>query len=343
MESGKLPVNVLKKSVLKHVRPYREEISSGAAVGNDCAAFSLSSGCRVAICHREGVIVPERIPDFPGSCSIKTLLTKTVNNLLAGGARPTGLEITLFLPEGTEHEALDGIMKEADAFCAEARLQILGGQTRVTETVSEILCVVTALGEIPEEAAISGGRMTDCDVVVTKSMGLEGTAILAEKFEDRIREHFPEGLIRTAKGYAGDLSLRPEAEVIFAMREEAFARGEVFPLEMHDASEGGILAALKELAERAGVGLDLDLKKLPIRQETIEIAELCDVNPYELLSGGSMLVLTPFGAKMTERLQETGIPACIVGKTTAEKAGILHNEEEIRFLDRPGKDALYRE
>ena len=343
MESGKLPVNVLKKSVLKHIHPYREEISSGAAVGNDCAAFSLSPDCLAAVCHREGVIVTEGIPDFPGSCSLKTLLTKAVNNLLAGGASPTGLELSLFLPEGTAIETLDGLMKEADDFCAAEHLQILGGQTRVTDAVSRILCTVTALGELPAQAALGRERMTDCDVVITKSVGLEGTAILAEKYADRILAHFPEGLLRTAKGFAEALSLRPEAEVLFAMRKEAFERGEPFPLEMHDVSEGGILAALKELAERSRVGLDLDLKKLPIRQETIEIAELAEVNPYELLSGGSMLILTPFGEKMTERLQENGIPACIAGRTTAEKAGILHNEEEIRFLDRPGKDALYGE
>lgn len=59
---------------------------------------------------------------------------------------------------------------------------------------------------------------------------------------------------------------------------------------MHDVSEGGVFAALWEMAEGAGVGLTIDMKKLPLRQETVEVCEFCNVNPYELRSGGSLII-----------------------------------------------------
>lgn len=42
---------------------------------------------------------------------------------------------------------------------------------------------------------------------------------------------------------------------------------------MHDVTEGGIFGALWEMAEASGVGLEIDLKKIPLRQETVEVCE----------------------------------------------------------------------
>ena len=59
---------------------------------------------------------------------------------------------------------------------------------------------------------------------------------------------------------------------------------------MHDVTEGGIYGALWELAEASGVGLEIDLKAIPIRQETVEVCEQFHLNPYQLISSGSRCV-----------------------------------------------------
>jgi hydrogenase maturation factor len=110
---------------------------------------------------------------------------------------------------------------------------------------------------------------------------------------------------------------------------------------IHNVSEGGILAALWELAEGAGVGLTIDLKKLPIRQETVEICNHCNVNPYELLSGGCLLMTTSDGLGLVTALQQKEIPAVVVGKTTDSKDRLILNEDEVRYLDRPHEDSIY--
>ena len=111
---------------------------------------------------------------------------------------------------------------------------------------------------------------------------------------------------------------------------------------MHDVTEGGIFGALWEMAEASGVGLDVDLKKIPVRQETIEICEFYGINPYRLISSGSMLMATTDGNKMVRELEKAGIHAVVIGKVTEGKDRVIRkDEEEHSFLERPKTDELY--
>ena len=86
--------------------------------------------------------------------------------------------------------------------------------------------------------------------------------------------------------------------------------------------------------------MEIDLKKIPIRQETIEICEFFDLNPYGLLSGGSLLIVAEDGDGMVKALQEAGIPAAVIGRTTDNNDKVLHNGEEIRFLEPARPDEI---
>ena len=112
---------------------------------------------------------------------------------------------------------------------------------------------------------------------------------------------------------------------------------------MHDASEGGIFGALWELAEGAGVGLTIDLKKLPLRQETVEVCEQCNVNPYELLSGGCLIMTTEDGSGLVAALESEQIPAVIVGKITTGNDRVILNEDEVRYMEKAQQDEIYKE
>ena len=168
--------------------------------------------------------------------------------------------------------------------------------------------------------------------MITKWVGLEGTSILAKEKEQELRTRFPGRLVEEAKAYDRYLSVLPEAAI--AVRSGVCA--------MHDVTEGGIFGALWEMAESSGVGLEIDLKKIPVKQETIEICEFFNINPYELISSGSMLMAVPDGNGLVRELQKAGIPGTVVGKATAGKDRVLLNEEERRFLEPPKTDELYR-
>ena len=111
---------------------------------------------------------------------------------------------------------------------------------------------------------------------------------------------------------------------------------------MHDVTEGGIFGALWEMAEASGVGLEIDLKKIPVRQESIEICEYFGINPYELISSGSMLIAASDGNMLVRNLEKEGIPAAVVGKAMEGNDRILINDGEVRFLEPPKTDELYK-
>ena len=105
---------------------------------------------------------------------------------------------------------------------------------------------------------------------------------------------------------------------------------------------GGIFGALWEMAEASGVGLEIDLKKIPIRQETVEVCEFFGVNPYLLISSGCMLMAAQDGNHLVRELEKAGIKATIIGKATAGNDRVLLNEDERRFLEPPKTDELYK-
>ena len=111
---------------------------------------------------------------------------------------------------------------------------------------------------------------------------------------------------------------------------------------MHDISEGGVFGALWELAECSGVGLEIELKKIPLRQETVEICDFYGLNPYQMVSGGSMLMAAEDGNGLVHRLAQEGIPAVIVGKATAGNDRVILNGEERRFLELPQTDEIHK-
>ena len=111
---------------------------------------------------------------------------------------------------------------------------------------------------------------------------------------------------------------------------------------MHDVTEGGIFGALWEMAAASGVGLTVDLKKIPLRQETIEICEVFDINPYMLISSGSLLIGTNHGYQLVQELERAGIHAAVIGYATEGNDRVVINGEERRYLEPPKTDELFR-
>ena len=336
MNIGKVPENALKRSVLRQIRTRREEVLSGAGIGRDCATLLLCEGERLVTCVQESFISAGREDAGASGVSevfltLAQLIQKCANNLAAGGAQPLAVTIALLLPENTEEPDIRMWIAEAEEKCRELSMDIVGGQTRITAAVTVPFAVVTGYGKEPESRAVKT-VLPGQDVVVSKWIGLLGTAIVARRNRRKLLDRYPAYLVEEAAGFDRYLSVIPEAAT--AVKSGVCA--------MHDASEGGILGALWELAEGAGVGLTIDMKKLPLRQETVEVCECCNVNPYELLAGGCLIMAAEDGPALAAALKAQRIPAVIVGKITDSRDRILVNGEEVRYMDRPRQDAVYQ-
>lgn len=107
------------------------------------------------------------------------------------------------------------------------------------------------------------------------------------------------------------------------------------------AGEGGVLAALWNLSGVFHAGIDVDLKSLPMRQVTVEVCELFELNPYRLYCGNCALMSSDRGGQLVRKLKAEGIPAQIIGSVTEGTARqIRHGQESAGFLERPQPDEL---
>ena len=325
MKIGKVPENVLKRSVMKQLHYKRDEVILGPGIGEDCAALALAE---------DEILVMSTDPITGTVKDIgKLAIQITANDLASAGAEPIGVMLTILLPDGTREIALKRIMEQMECACREATMQILGGHTEVTAVVNQPVVNVAGVAKAKKGSLIStAGARAGMDIVVSKWVGIEGTMIFAKEKEAELKEHFPADFVDTAIGFDRYLSVVPEAAV--ATQSSVAA--------MHDVTEGGLFGALWEMAEASGVGLEIDLKKIPIRQETVEICEYFDVNPYGLISSGMMLMASADGNALVLALQEAGIPATVIGKATEGNDRVIIRDEERRFLEPPKTDELYK-
>lgn len=324
MKIGKVTGNALKRSVLKPIAYRRDEVLKGAGIGADCALFALPENCALASCVQEAAVA--------GKADMVLLANRAVNSLAACAAAPVAATLGILLPENCEEPELKVLMADAHEILKNHGMQIAGGHTSVSPAVIRPVVVMTAYGYVKETdreklTGIAPGQ----DIVLSKWIGLAGTAALAARHADCLKTRYPAHLVEEAVSFDRYLSVVPEAAV--AVKSDVCY--------MHDASEGGIFAALWEMAESTGVGLTIDLKKLPIRQETVEVCEFLGVNPYELHSAGCLVMTAADGQKLADVLAENGIPAEVVGKITEGKERRILNEDEVRYMDRPQVDGIY--
>ena len=325
LKIGKVPESVLKRSIIKQIRTKRSEILVGAGVGEDCAAIELADG---------EVFVTSTDPITGTSHDIGALAVHvTANDIASSGAEVIGIMLSVLLPEGTEEEELKLIMQQAEEVCARLNIQTVGGHTEVTSVVNQPVITATGIGKVRKDKLIttSGARPGD-DVVVTKWIGLEGTGIIVREKEELLRQRFSDSFIETAKGFSDYLSVVEDARLAVSAGVSA----------MHDVTEGGIFGALWEIAEGSKTGLEIELADIPIRQETVEICEVFAINPYCLISSGSMLITAPNGTDIVKKLAGEGINAAVIGKVTEGNDRLVINGDEKRFLEPPKSDELYK-
>ena len=324
MEIGKVPETILKRSVFKKLKVKRPEVLVHAGVGEDCAVLGPA----------EDAIVLSTDPITGTAKDIgKLAFHVTANDIASSGAELIGILLTIIFPPENSEEELKAIMEDITGLAEEYQVEILGGHTEVSEVVNQTLISVTGVGRIAKDKMITTASLKPHqELVVTKWIGLEGSSILAKEKEEALKAVLPAELVETAKGFDNFLSVVPDSKVAMKVGVSA----------MHDVTEGGIFGALWEMASASGVGLEIDLKKIPIRQETIELCEALNINPYMLISSGSMLIGTSHGHQLVEELGRVGIHAAVIGYATEGNDRVVVNGEERRFLEPPKTDELFR-
>lgn len=325
MRSGKIAESVLKRSVLKLIETSRKEVIRGAGIGVDCAFLSWEDSGSMFASATETVSLPIRNPAY-------LAVMAAANNLAASGASAIAVSLSITLPPDAEEAVLKELMNQAEECCKKLGIQIAGGHTEVSSAVNVPVVTATAMGKAERASMQQENRADEMDVVISKWIGMEGTALIAGEKEAELAKRYPIRLIHDAQEMEGYLSVASEAAI--ALKSGVYA--------MHDVRSGGIFGALWELSRRLGVGLYIDLKKIPVKQETIEVCEFYHLNPYELLSGGALIMVTSDGGRLVRMLEAEGIPAAIIGNTNKSNDKIIVNQDETRYLEPAGLDEILK-
>ncbi len=161
------------------------------------------------------------------------------------------------------------------------------------------------------------------EIVMTKWAALSWTVEAVRSHKEALEKELPTWFLRQAAGLDEYLETGMERQICASLGIKA----------VYEMSEGGVFSGLWDMAEFSDCGLSVRLSDIPIRQETVEIAEILDENPYLLPSRGSLLAAAADGSGLCDRLHENGVEAAVIGRLMSSKDRVIIGREGIRYLE----------
>ncbi len=327
--TGKLPQDILKRVVFERLGIHSERVLQGPGVGEDAAVIDM--GDRVI------VVATDPITGAVGNVG-RLAVHVNANDVASTGARPLWFLCVTLLPEGNDEALLEGIMEQIHAACMEIGVALVGGHTETTPGLDRPILIGLMMGEASKEDYVTTGGASPGDVIVlTKGAGIEGTAVLAEDLARVLEDKIEASVIDAAKQMVERISVVPEAM-------KAVELGGVHSL--HDPTEGGLLNGVWEMAEAAGVGVEIYESKIPIAPETMAICGALNVDPLKLMGSGALLIVLERMKveKLLSLLSEIDVEASVIGeiKNTEEGRVLVKADGSRVELAAVDQDEVYR-
>ncbi|RLI43120.1 hydrogenase [Candidatus Bathyarchaeota archaeon] len=325
---GKIPVEILRDIVFRNLGVKRKEVVLGPSVGFDGAVLDIGDkSLIVSIDPITGAV--ERI----GWLAVNI----NANDVATFGVKPEFLFSCILLPEGVDRETVETICAQMDKAARELEIAIAGGHCEVTPGIKNPIVAGCIMGLTEKGNYVTAGGAKPGDkLILTKSAGIEGTAILASDRESQLRKAVDSSTLKRAKEFFKKISVVKEAIL-------AFKTGGVHA--MHDPTEGGVLGGIYEMTDASNVGVKVFEEKIPVEQETVEICEFFQVDPLQLISSGALLVSVDsnLADKIVETLRNHGIEAAVIGeflKSSSERV-IIEKSGTAKNMVRPLSDHLW--
>jgi hydrogenase expression/formation protein HypE len=255
------------------------------------------------------------------------------NDIASMGGIPRWFLVTLLLPERkTTPEDVEHIFAQISSACREMGIMLCGGHTEITYGLDRPILVGQMLGEAEKDQLVYPEKVRVGDeVILTRGIAVEGTALIAREWKGL------NALLGSERVEQCQNFLRSPG--ISVVREARIAVEVAEVHAMHDPTEGGLATGLQELARAAGVGMRVEMEKIPILPETSLLCEKLSLNPLGLLASGSLLIIVApqESEKLTQALEAGGIPASVIGRIWEEEKGVKL-EEKGRVGDLPTFD-----
>ncbi|MEM4703635.1 MAG: AIR synthase family protein [Candidatus Bathyarchaeia archaeon] len=301
LPSGKIPIDLLKEVVFKNLGAKREEVVLGPSVGVDGAVVNVGDkAILISMDPITGAI--ERV----GWLAVNV----NANDVATFGVKPSFMLSCILLPEKADRSHVENISIQMDRAAKELDIAIVGGHCEVTPGLTHPIVVGCVMGITEKGNYVTAGEAESGDqLILTKSAGIEGTAILAIDKEKLLKRKIGQKTLQSAKEFFSQISVVKEALA-------AFNAGGVHA--MHDPTEGGIIGGVVEMAEASKLGVEIFEKEIPVRPETEEICEAFRIDPLQLVSSGALLIAAnPDNTeKILRALKKIKIQASVIGSFT---------------------------
>jgi hydrogenase expression/formation protein HypE len=325
---GKIPIDVLKEVVFKNLGAERKEVIVGPSAGIDGAVLDLGSkSLVVSMDPITGAV--ERI----GWLAVNV----NANDVATFGVEPAFLFSCIMLPENAERKQVEVISTQMNAAAKDLGIAIVGGHCETTPGLANPIVVGCIMGLTEKGCYVTaGGAKAGDKLILTKSAGIEGTAILATDREQTLKKTMSASMLRTAKNFYSQISVVRDALT-------AYKTGGVHA--MHDPTEGGVAGGIHEMADASSLGVKVFDEAILVQPSTANICSHFQIDPLQLIGSGALLISaeTKSASQIVENLKRKRIQASVIGEFTenAEQRELIQKDGVVKGLPRPLSDHLW--
>ena len=275
----------------------------GPGIGLDAAAIRLGS-------HRL-VLKTDPITFLAEDLGLYAL-TINANDLATMGARPRWFLATLLFPAGlTSAPDVSRLFSQLAMACRRLQVTLCGGHTEITDAVTRPVIVGCLLGDCPKGRLITtaGAQVGDV-LLLTKGIPIEAVSILGRVRSRDLRRRYSARFVARCRNFLENpgISIARDAQI-------ALAAGGVHA--MHDPTEGGLSAALYELADAAGVGVLVEHRAIRILPEGARLCADFGLDPLGAVASGALLISAdPTALQVTHYTVPSSLAALAIGPVT---------------------------
>jgi hydrogenase expression/formation protein HypE len=326
---GKIPIDILKNVVFRNLGAKRAEVTLGPTAGIDSAVLEI--GDKSLIVSMDPITAAvERI----GWSAVNV----NANDVATFGVEPTFLVSCIMLPENSDRTIVETITSQMDAAAKALGIAIVGGHCETTPGLANPIVVGCIMGLTEKGKYVTAGGAKPGDrLILTKSAGIEGTAILASDRERQLAKVLNPEMLSDAKKFYSQISVVKDALT-------AYRAGGVHA--MHDPTEGGVLGGINELADASNLGCRIYEDKITVEPETAKICRYFEIDPLQLIGSGALLIAAEAARteEIIENLAQERICAAEIGEVggNVNKRLLMKRDGSVQELPRPVSDHLWR-
>ncbi len=314
------------------------DILVGPRFGVDVSVLNIGNG-RVMVSSCDPMsLIPSVGPEDSAIMSVN----EVASDVATSGLSPRYALFDLNLPPQLSDKLLRRYWRAVHRASVELGLSILGGHTGRFEGCDySIIGSASMWATCGRDQYLTSSMAVDGDdLLLTKSAAFGATSVLARAFPRTVRRAIGTPLFQSAWNYF--LRANTVTDALSAASVGIHSRGVTA---MHDVTEGGVLAAVVEMASASELGSVLDIESIPIAQETKEICGLFHIDPLTSLGEGSLLIASKPNrtSRIINRLASKRIEANLIGRLSSEVKGVYGTEPRGRVkIHYPTRDPYWK-